>query len=201
MVERYAGPGFDDCDIGLFCAYAHPTEGTGGVCAEICPRSEGDPAPCTGPGTICQGLAGNDLPLCVTPCDPLSPTCAAPAEACVLCGDSFCCLQDASDHPDVVGDEPGARGESCIPGLVEPDGSDCDPGLHCARWQVLLSCPTRSCCTPYCDLTAADPDAPCTAWDPAERCLSFYEYYPYLAPGHEGVGFCGIPAPTDTDTM
>jgi hypothetical protein len=43
------------------------------------------------------------------------------------------------------------------------------------------------CCTPYCDLGQAQPDAPCTAIDAGLKCESMSEW---LEPQFADVGWC-----------
>jgi len=102
-------------------------------------------------------------------CDPLFPDCG-PGEACYPLDGAFVCAIDVSG-----GD--GVALEPCEFVNV------CNPGLACADAGAMPSCiGALGCCTPYCDLDAANPcsQGVCT---------------PYFAPGtapagFEAVGWC-----------
>ena len=67
----------------------------------------------------------------------------------------------------------GQQGDAC------EFANECAPGLACVDSSALDACEGNSCCAPYCDLTANEPQcdggAVCSPW-PFEGSLPGYEY-------------------------
>ena len=171
-IEGSIASGIDDCDVGLMCWNADANNQ--GRCVEMCSGSPSDP---TCPDAlICDISNGGVLLLCVTPCDPLTPSCPS-GQICLPGGDKqFVCDVDAS------GDQ-GGYGDPCAYVNV------CDQGLMCVSGQSVPGCKTDGCCTEYCDLS--DPGVVC-AGAPEQECVSFYDD-DAAPPGYENVGVCTIP--------
>ena len=173
MIEGGVASGLDNCDIGLLCWNADAQNK--GWCVEMCSGSKLEPI-CSD-ARICDISNGGALPLCVTPCDPLTPSCST-GQICLPGGDNqFICDVDAS------GDQ-GGYGDACAFVNV------CDQGLLCVSGTGVPGCVTDGCCTEYCDLSAKD--FVC-AGAPAQECVSFYDG-DTAPPGYELVGVCTIPS-------
>ena len=169
--------GEDDCDVGLMC-WNVPPEGTEGTCTAMCTGSKSSPT-CAASSTVCAVYNEGVLPLCLPTCDPLGQDCPA-AQICIPQGggSAFVCAIDAS--PDT-----GQYGDPCLA------FNKCDPGLFCAASSAVPGCTeTVGCCTDYCDLSVADPDAQCTGAVDGQACVPFSET---PAPGYENLGACALP--------
>ena len=172
-VEGSVASGVDTCDVGLICW--NTDANNQGYCVQMCMGSPGDPK-CP-EGLICDISNGGALLLCVTSCDPLTPSCPV-GQICLPGGDKqFVCDVDASS-------DQGSYGDPCAYVNV------CDQGLLCVAGQSVPGCKTDGCCTEYCDLGA--PDVVC-AGAPEQECVSFYDN-DAAPPGYENVGVCTIPA-------
>jgi hypothetical protein len=74
----------------------------------------------------------------------------------------------------------GAYGDPCM--YINA----CDPKLFCANPSVVDGCTAQGCCSSFCNLTDADPDAACA---PSQMCMPWFD--PDPAPmGLEHVGVC-----------
>jgi hypothetical protein len=117
-------------------------------------------------GSQGEASGGDEIP--AGHCDPLSLDACPEHEVCVFVQAYFRCFADASGPI-------GATGDSCQFENV------CDPGLFCSL-DVPCSDGVIGCCTPFCDLTAADP---CTAGS----CVPYFpdgSPFPWL----EDLGYC-----------
>jgi hypothetical protein len=175
--------GMDDCDKGTWCFPASPDDASGntgiGFCQQLCQGTVAAPT-CPEANQVCELANDGALPWCLELCDPLVVECAE-GQSCYPHSDgTFVCKLL----------NPGAYGEPC--NLV----NECDPGLVCATAAAVPGCAEQSagsCCTEYCDTSAADPDAQCMGQADGQVCTPAYgEMTP--PPGYENVGVCGIPA-------
>jgi hypothetical protein len=157
--------GNDDCAPGFFCMTDVSGHTGMGICLEYCEV-----------GQVCEFggecFAFNDgqLPLCEQLCHPLAPACSA-GQGCYPAFENYVCAIPGS--PAGAGDD----GDECY--VIQ----GCSPGLFCSG--ATDGCTTESgCCTPFCDLTEADP---CTA---PEICTALSDD---PMPGLEDVGGCVVP--------
>lgn len=164
--------GIDDCALGLSCFGVDPRT-LQGTCTALC--SGDDPEAC-GDDAVCVDWSyGFFSPnVCLPRCDPTDPA-ACPR----------------GEHCRSIGADP-----LCVPTVTLPEGIDCGvedqhcaPEEACVSDEVVTRCEHAECCTPWCDLTAAAPDLPCSA-APGEVCQPFFDAPP---PGYEHVGVCGLP--------
>ncbi|MCX4247552.1 ribulose phosphate epimerase [Paraliomyxa miuraensis] len=164
--------GLDDCDLGSMCWGVDPTT-LEGTCVSHCQGPEADPI--CDPATSCVIANDGALVLCLPLCDPLAPDACPAGEACLT--------TDRDDDP------------VCISAGIEvqPCGEvACSMGEACLDDALIEACMGFGCCTPWCDLNAADPDAACAAV-PAHACLPYHEAG--TAPmGLEHLGVCRLPA-------
>jgi hypothetical protein len=180
-VEDNAATGFDSCEAGAMCWRVDPDTLTG-ECVGFCTGDHLDPQ-CP-PSTTC--LIANDgvLVLCLPTCDPILGDCQE-GEQCIPQAEdgSFICV--------VTGAEPRAGyGDPC------EYVTSCDDGLTCVssmQLQGIGACSpdVPSCCTAYCDLGAADPDAACPDQALGQACEPYYEPGE-TPPGFENLGVCVI---------
>jgi hypothetical protein len=161
--------GLDDCDVGALCWGVDPRT-LQGTCEPLCDEDAVDSC---GDAAVCAGYDYFAPFVCLNRCDPLDPASCAADEAC----------------EDIEGDL------LCIPTVALPQGLTCGaaeqyctPDQACVGAGLLASCEDPECCTPWCDLSAPDPDLPCAAV-PGETCLPFFEKAPA---GYEHVGVCGL---------
>ena len=174
-VEGSGVSGIDDCDLLAMCWNVDPKT-TMGTCVAFCEGVEANPF-CSA-GTSCVLANDGVLALCLPHCDPLLAAACPTDQTCTA-------VNTLSEDP------------VCIPSVgvdVWPcgDGAVCNPGETCLDAEVLAACVEFGCCTPWCDWTAADPDAACAA-EPAHACQPYYE--PGAAPmGLEHLGVCRLPA-------
>jgi len=173
VAEGSSVSGFDNCETGSLCRVLD-SETLQGHCVPFCAGNPSAPT-CEDPGRVCR-IGGASIPtFCLERCNPLDPDACFPGVGCYP--DFFA---DAICRPDASGPEGGAAFEPCT------FTNSCDPGLLCQPSQVVGAClegDEASCCTPWCDLEAADCPAPTT-------CVPAYE--PDATPdGWENVGFCG----------
>jgi hypothetical protein len=162
--------GLDSCDFGLLCFGVDPTT-LQGTCTAMC---NPDLDVLCADDEICAEYDHFAPFVCMPRCDPLDPAACAADEAC----------------------RPVEYDLLCVPTIVLPQGFECNTsGEHCAVGEaclgaeVLASCDEAQCCRPWCDLSAADPDLPCSAM-PGEVCRPYFDGPPA---GHEHVGVCGLP--------
>jgi hypothetical protein len=163
--------GIDDCDIGLMCWNVEP-ETNVGTCVAMC---TGDQANLMCPeGDSCMMANDGVLFVCLPPCDPLMIGACPEGQTCTAVNEDPVCI------PSV-----GVEVRPC-------GGAVCDPDQTCQDGEVLEACMASGCCTPWCDLTEAAPNAACAA-EPAHSCQPYYE--PGAAPtGLERLGVCRLPA-------
>jgi hypothetical protein len=178
-VEDSPVSGVDSCDVGSMCWNVDPRTLVG-VCVPLCQGGRGDPM-CP-PDRVCRISNEGVLILCLSTCDPLAPECNR-GEECTADPETgaFSCMPHADN---------GTYGQDCT------DLATCGPGLLCAsatRLPGIGDCArdATACCTYWCDLTAADPEAACPDTALGQSCVPFYEEGE--APeGYEHVGFCGL---------
>jgi hypothetical protein len=157
--------GNDDCGAGFFCMTDVSGHTGQGICLEYCEVGQACEF-----GGECFAFNDGQLPLCEQLCHPLAPACSG-GQGCYPAFENYVCA---------------------IPGAAEGSGNDgdecyviqgCQPGLFCSG--ATDGCTTESgCCTPFCDLTEADP---CGA---PEMCTALAED---PMPGLEDVGGCVVP--------
>ncbi|MCY1067517.1 hypothetical protein OV090_22405 [Nannocystis sp. RBIL2] len=176
---EHAFDGLDSCAAGSFC-YEQGADPSDRVCVSFCTGSPDAPS-CPPQGLPeCStahwcSIFGSGLSVCLPGCDPIRDPCSD-SQVCVPLalgrGIVFECLTDASGSA-------GAFGDGCN------DGSECDPGLHCAGPGAALECDPNAagCCVPWCDLTqpSACPGA-------GQACQPFYG--PDEAPQCLHLGVC-----------
>ena len=163
--------GLDDCDAQSICYHLGPDlEGT---CVPLCQGSAFNWICAPGKAcTVCQDCVA---PVCLDLCDPIFRECA-PDLGCYPFpgGPGFGCIRPPPS-PVAVG-EPRDFATACVPGSV------------CLAAEVFPDCRGFGCCAPYCDLTAADPDAPCASM--GTQCEAYFGDNPLR--GLEHVGVCAI---------
>ena len=110
--------------------------------------------------------------LCLATCDPVLQNCMQ--GQCAAVNDGFSCILSTGAAP---------VGSAC-----ESLGS-CDPGLACIPAENTPGCEeSADCCSSFCNVSAADPDAPCLS---GQTCLAWFEEG--QAPeGSEHIGICGV---------
>lgn len=165
--------GIDSCDLGLMCWNVDGENK--GRCVAMCAGSPQDPK-CPD-GLLCDVSNGGALLLCVTTCDPLTPSCPQ-GQICLPGGpsqDYFICDVDASG-------DLGGYGDMCAYVNV------CDAGLLCLGSASVPGCKSEGCCSEYCDLSL---DVPACSGE-GQVCLAFYGGDP-APPGYENVGVCSLP--------
>jgi hypothetical protein len=174
-VEGWVASGIDDCDYGLMCWHVDP-DTLQGTCVALCMGDEANPI-CDGV-TDCLVSNGNDLPLCLPPCDPLVGGACPEGDACVPSHHEFVCAPTGTASP---------PGGSCPLDQV-PYG--CEPGSVCVGSEIVgppCDETMSGCCTPYCDLSQPDPTASCL--DPGQICVPWHDT---PLPGLEDVGICAL---------
>jgi hypothetical protein len=176
MVEGSGVSGIDDCDVGSMCYYVDPKTNLG-TCVGFCQGSE--EAPMCDSGFLCSISNDGVLILCRRECDPILQDCSGSA-ACLPANGSegFVCIVDAS-------------GEMGVPGDPCEYLNSCDPGLYCGNAETVPGC-TRSsgCCTEFCDLTEAMPDAGCSLM--GQVCEAWFNEGA-APPDLMHVGICALP--------
>lgn len=151
-VEGNGVSGIDDCEVGAMC-WNVDFETNTGECVAFCVGSEANPV-CTNECTSCTINSDGTLILCLPNCDPLAQDCHE-SQGCYAVYQTFQCAPDASG-------DGGAAGTPCQYINV------CDPGNHCAPPDQVPGCAgDEGCCTPFCDVDAADP---CEALLPGTTC-------------------------------
>lgn len=176
QVEGSGTTGIDNCGPRAMCYYVDP-ETNLGTCVGFC---QGSPeAPSCEAGSICTIVNDGVLTLCRPECDPILQDCEGQAACLQATGtNGFTCIIDAS------GDS-GLAGDPC--GFI----NSCDPGLLCATAETLPNCNAESCCTEFCDLLDAEPNAFCSLGG-GTSCVPWFaegDAPPDLA----HVGLCVIP--------
>jgi hypothetical protein len=170
-VEGSAFSGFDDCDLGAICWNVDPATNEG-TCVATCTGNAANPI-CP-EETVCMMANDGHVLVCLPPCDPLQTDVCPTDQTCTALDQDPVCIPS-------VGIE-----------VLPCDMEVCAPDQTCLDSDMLAACPDLACCTAWCDLTAADPDAPC-ADEPAHSCQPYYEAG--AAPtGLEHLGTCRLPA-------
>ncbi len=166
MIEGSGVSGIDDCAKGYMCWDTDPRTNIGG-CVAFCDVNDLCPAE-----TTCAIQNDGVLPICIPSCDPLLQDCARGQGCYAKDGDNgeLICIPDASGAG-------GLDGDPC-----EYDNA-CDPGLVCIGGSA--GCVATWCCTPWCDLSAAN-----TCPGVGEECIAHFADPP---PGTEDVGICVVP--------
>jgi hypothetical protein len=174
------------------------------ICDELCvpPYADYDCALPTARCFLPYDEIDHGYGVCLRACDPFdihtcdgpSPTVCGPYRPdCDLTTDLDCypmssegslvCLYVGNGQGRIHG-EPCASERDCTEGFG---------GLEtCVPGSLVPGCVEDSCCSSFCDLTAADPDSECALQASGEVCL------PYFAggaapPGSENVGLCRLP--------
>ncbi|MBC8067026.1 MAG: ribulose phosphate epimerase [Deltaproteobacteria bacterium] len=166
--------GIDDCDYRSMCWEVDP-DTLMGTCRSLCHGSEAYPT-CDDPCETCPIGGSGFFVMCLPSCDPVVQDCRDDY-GCYPQGEGFQCFADAS------GDS-GAPGEPCeFPNV-------CDPGSACIGAELVPECQGSGCCSPFCDLAAADD---CAASIPGTVCT------PWFSGGQSNgcvaatVGVCAVP--------
>jgi hypothetical protein len=178
-VEGSGVSGIDTCDVGSMC-WDVDSETNTGYCVSFCEGSAAA-ATCADPEALCTIFNEGVLPLCLPVCDPILQDCVSD-DLCVGAPDrsGFVCVLDASG-------EEGQHGDPC------EYVNSCDPGLFCAGAAAVPGCTgSQGCCSEFCDLTDADPDAACSGAADGQECVAWFEEG-QAPPGMEHVGGCLIP--------
>lgn len=168
-VEGSQVSGFDDCELGALCWEVDPRT-LQGTCVAFCDQHE--VMPCA-EGQVCVYDDVLPVNVCMPWCDPLDPG---------SCGPGQTCRQAMDDEV------------ACVPDVALPDGVPCEDGscgqeAACMRAQHLAACDEAVCCSPWCDLSAPDPDLACT--QAGEVCRPFHDDGAPVGLTH--VGVCGLP--------
>ncbi len=172
VVGSYAS-GVDDCALDAMCFGVDPLTNEG-TCVPTCTGDEDEPV-CP-EGLACTLAFDGYLNVCLTPCDPLAPSCGA-GEVCAHAADQplgtppFLCYPTPQFEPQPLGVSCG-------------DLRVCDAGLGCVPSEHVPGCLEESCCTLLGDL-----EAPPECSDPMQECIPVFEGDP-----PEGLCFCGVPA-------
>lgn len=170
-VEGSGVSGIDTCEQGAMCFAVDPRT-LQGTCAALCTSDPGFTS--CADDEVCADYDDFFPSVCLPRCDPTDPTSCARGETCREIYGDLMCVPDFS-----------------LPqGL--PCGADeqyCAPDQACLPADELASCADPECCTPWCDLSAADPDLPCGAV-PGQVCRPYLTTPPA---GFEHVGVCGLP--------
>jgi len=167
--------GCDDCVAGAMCLFVPEDDGEG-VCVRFC-EPPGDKASCSESGKICAMANDGALPVCLDPCNPLTPGCP-PEAGCLYIHE----IQDFACAPRWMD---AAYGEPCSTFL-----GTCASGLACVDREAFPegACPS-GCCTQACDLSAPNE---CPHAQDGQVCTPLCE--PGQAPpGNENVGLCKMP--------
>jgi hypothetical protein len=164
----------DDCDEGLFCMTKTSGSTGEGVCLAFCDVATQDCSEDGLPDAACVSFNDGVLPLCQDDCDPLLQDCDGELGCYGVGTQGFVCSLPGYD------DGLGNDGDMCY--TIQ----SCKPGLQCTATEVLDGCAASRCCSPFCDLTEADP---CAA---PEACVAYFEAGT-APPGYENVGLCVIP--------
>lgn len=177
MVEGSVVSGIDDCDGTSMCYYVDGVEGFG-LCVPFCTGAPMQPV-CAA-GAVCSAANDGVLNICRPLCDPLAQDCAL-AGSCLPTPDraQFVCVLDGSG-------DGGSSGAAC------EFANACRPGLVCADPSTVPGCDASvGCCSPLCDLAAAEGSEQCTIGG-GQECVPWFD--PGTAPdAYANVGVCALP--------
>ncbi|MEM6992513.1 MAG: ribulose phosphate epimerase [Myxococcota bacterium] len=165
---KYTGE--DNCDVGLICLLTDD-DGFDGACVEFC-----DSGMACSAGS-CSVYNDGSLPICLTSCDPLIQDCPD-GQGCYASSGSgeFICFKYSGENGE------GVAGDPC--NFI----NQCQPGTACLGPEAVEGCVAEAgCCSSYCDLADAMPNADCNG---SEVCEVFFED---PAPDYADVGVCAIP--------
>jgi len=170
IVEGSGVSGIDNCALGAMCWSVDDTNT--GTCVDMCMGSEANPT-CADPETSCAIGYDGVVILCLPVCDPLVQDCVE-GDGCYLTDDEFLCQP-------VIGMTAGHGGPCTFL-------DSCEVGLQCTDGMNVAGCAGLSCCTEFCDLEAADPNAVCSAAADGETCTVLLEDGQF-----PNVGICRLP--------
>ena len=134
-----ASSGVDDCQAGAACW--DPNAPDQAVCVALCQGSQAAPTCPDQPASHCTSVGAGVLKLCLPGCDPLIQDCAG-EDLCVMPGEDFVCVYDASGASAGMAFDPCERFNGCDRGLlclVSTLAAECDPKAS-------------GCCLPMCSL-------------------------------------------------
>lgn len=175
---RVPDEGIDTCVEGSVClTHQSAVFPSAPRCVAFCDEFEG----CEPEGTTCTFAFGENLPVCLDPCDPLDPS---------SCEDPWVCHENRSDPrwycaPRLDGQQ-GQHGSPCDPqelGLCAP-GHVCMQNYAVDSEQCQDPGSDIGCCASLCDLDGA-PRCP----SDLEQCIQLYDA---PSPGLENVGACVV---------
>lgn len=172
-VEGSGVSGLDSCDTGLMC-FGVDGDTNIGECIALCVCGPETPQ-CAEAASACSVSNGGSLPICLSPCDPLTQNSCDDGSGCYPVDNTFVCAPDASGDLD-------GQGDTCA------NINACDPGLACVNPAAAPDCPAGAvgCCTAFCDLDGID-DCPALS-----ECQAWFAEGMEL-PGFENIGFCTAP--------
>jgi hypothetical protein len=166
--------GEDSCDVGILCVPDPNPELM--RCFALCTGSPADPM-CEGDKDVCVIADGGATPICFPNCDPLLQDCNIDGWGCFPDGaGGYVCAPDQSAGANHQGD------------MCGPSYNTCEAGLVCSG--AVAGCEGGGCCSPYCDLSAPDPNSQCPGVAMGEECLDIYTD---PAPEFQNVGLCAVP--------
>jgi hypothetical protein len=165
--------GYDDCGEGLLCFGVDPVA-MQSTCLPQCGGTMREPT-CPEEGQVCSITNDDLLTLCFDACDPLLGDCP----------EGFGCYptNDYSEFVCVWTNEAGVYDDPCA--YI----NDCTLGYTCQSEINLPTCEDLACCSPYCDVTLAEP---CPEAELGVVCVPWFEDG-MAPPGHEDVGVCVLP--------
>lgn len=155
-IEGNPVSGLDDCGLGALCWAVDPST-LQGTCMGLCDPL--DPAACEPSSTQCLPLNDGAVPVCLLPCNPLSPSCGEGETCRFVAEQTFACVPVQGGEID--------SGTQC-------SGGQCDPDEICVPSDQVPACELE-CCTSLCDLGDPDADAQCAAQGPMLACEPFFE--------------------------
>jgi hypothetical protein len=177
VVEGSGVSGIDDCELGAICWGVDPMTNEG-TCVPMCTGSEANPM-CPD-GLECTVAFDAPLIVCLPPCDPLQPTCAA---------DEVCSSLDFFPPDDIrFACQPMPPFEPQPYGIACGGLQICDEGHLCVAAEHVPGCADPNCCTTLCDVTVPT-ECPDAASGPT--CIPLFDRAP---PGFGNLGVCGIAA-------
>jgi hypothetical protein len=173
VVEGSGVSGIDDCGIRAICWGVDPRTNEG-TCVPMCDGSEANPT-CPD-GLECTIAFEAPLIVCLPPCDPLAPTCAADEVCSALAHSSTSDIRFACQPLPPF--QPQPYGSAC--GGVQI----CDVGQTCVAAEHVPGCAGVDCCTQLGD-SLQMPTCP----EATQTCIPFDGSTP-----HPSLCFCGVAA-------